>query len=80
MKYVSYLRVLLFAILSVFALSSSAHAAITWDFTGATAEIAGLGLALVAAMGLAISGGLPVFGLKKAWNVIAKMISSVFAK
>lgn len=76
----SFLSVLLFAIVSVFALAVPAQAAIVWDFSLATGEIAGLGLAIIAAMGLAITGGLPVFGLKRAWNVIAGMIRSVFAK
>jgi len=51
--------------------------AITWDFAGITGEMSGLGLALVAGMGIAIAGGLVVFGLKRAVGVVTSIFSKV---
>ena len=55
-------------------------AAITWDFAGITGEMSGLGLALVAAGGLAIAGGLVVFGLKRAVGFVLSLFSKTTSK
>jgi hypothetical protein len=68
-------------IASGFTMTTAAHATgITWDFAGITGEMSGLGLALVAAGGLAIAGGLVVFGLKRAVGFVLGLFSKVTAK
>ena len=54
--------------------------AITWDFAGITGEMGGLGTALVAGAGLAIAGGLVVYGLKRAVGVVLSIFSKTTGK
>ena len=61
-------------------LASQAQAAIVWDFSDATDELAGLGTAIVTAGGLAIAGGLVVYGLWRGVGFVLKIFSRVSAK
>lgn len=54
--------------------------AITWDFAGITGEMGGLGTALVAAGGIAIAGGLVVYGLYRAVGFVLKIFSKTTSK
>jgi hypothetical protein len=63
-----------------FGLTVPASAAIVWDFTDATDELAGLGTAIVTAGGLAIAGGLVVYGLWKGVGFVLKIFSRVSSK
>lgn len=76
----AYRRILaLLAICAMFGVNA-AQAAITWDFSDATDELAGLGTAIVTAGGVAIAGGLVVYGLWKGVGFVLKIFSRVSSK
>lgn len=60
--------------------ASTSQAAVTWDFSAITDEMSGLGTALLAAIGLIIVAGLVIYGIKRAWGVLAGMFARVVNK
>ena len=55
-------------------------ATITWDFSGVTGDLAGLGTALVTAGGLAIAGALVLFGIKRAITFVLGLFTKTASK
>jgi hypothetical protein len=75
-----FIKVLLALTCTALGLASPAFAAVSWDFTPITGELAGLGTALITAMGVAIGAVITVFGLKRSIGVITGIVGKLFGR